>query len=122
MLQQQILALQDNSTEGRQTYVGLCNGVIHYYYNDGANYAYSLGFQFLAGATTYGSASYAPYDISVVQDGCATNGGEGGSTGLATVFEIESVEVPVIRVACNDCGDSGEQLGSPLSQNPAWLR
>jgi large repetitive protein len=121
--EEQILGIQDLSSEGRQTYVGLCNGVIHYYYNDGGNHSYSLGFQFIGGATTsYASASYAPYSISVTQDGCATNGGEGGSAGLATVFEIESLQVPVTSVACNDCGDSGEQFGSPLSENPAWLR
>ena len=40
---------------------------------------------------------------------------------LATVFEISSVKVPVINVNSFDNGSS-EQFGSPLTNNPAWLR
>ena len=111
------------STEGKQTYVGLCNGVIHYFYNDGSNYTNSLGFRFFSGEqTSFGLSDYAPYDIEVVQDGCATNGGEGGSQDNATIFEINSVSVPVINVSSSDNGDSNEQMGASLLSNPAWLR
>ena len=118
----QITAIQQNSTEGKQTYVGLCNNVIHYYHIDGGDYYYSFGFRFLDGSETpYGQASYAPYDISVPTDGCATNGSEGGSLSQASYFEINSVKVPVTNVTSLDNGTS-EPFGSPLTDNPAWLR
>ena len=120
----EIAAIQAVSAEGYQEYVGLCEHVIHYYYNSGATYSYAFGFEFFDGTQTpYGSSSYAPYDIAVTQDGCAQNGGEGGSTTLATIFEIDSALVPVRNVQCSDCGNTfPEELGSPLTSNPAWLR
>ena len=118
----QITAIQQNSTEGKQTYVGQCNNVIHYYHIDGGDHYYSFGFRFLDGSETpYGQASYSPYDISVPTDGCAGNGTEGGSLSQATYFEINSVKVPVINVTSLDNGTS-EPFGSPLTDNPAWLR
>ena len=73
--------------------------------------------------TPYGSSSYSPYSISLAQDGCSGNGGEGGAEADATIFVIEGVEVPVLNVQCRDCGNTfPEQFGSPLTDNPAWLR
>ena len=120
----QITAIQALSTEGNQTYVGLCEHVIHYYYNDGATYSYAFGFRFFDGTeTAYGTSSYSPYDIKVTADGCAVNGGEGGALSKATTFEINSVKVPVLNVQCRDCGDtSPEKFGSPLMSYPAYLR
>jgi hypothetical protein len=120
----QITAIQALSTEGWQYYEGWCEHVIHYYYNDGANYDYAFGFMFFDGTETpYASSSYAPYDISVTQDGCAGNGGEGGDPADATIFYIESPLVPVLNVQCRDCGDTFPELyGSPLTDNSAWLR
>jgi len=65
-----------------------------------------------------------PFDVTcdMTSDGCAQNGGEGGDSSLATTFEIRSVLVPLINVQARDAGDSGEQYGSPLTDNPAWLR
>ena len=120
----QIEAIQDLSTEGEQSYVGLCEHVIHYYYTSGATYGYAFGFRFFDGTDTpYGGSSYSPYSISVTQDGCKGNGGEGGAESKSTIFEIDSVLVPVLNVRCRDCGDTfPEQFGSPLTDNPAWLR
>ena len=121
--QAQIESIQQLSTEGRQTYVGLCNGVLHYYYNDGSNYSNSLGFRFLDGTQTqYGLSDYDPYDIDVIQDGCAVNGGEGGALENATIFEISSALVPVVNISSSDNGDGNEFMGSLLLSNPAWLR
>ncbi len=119
----QIAALQALSTEGRQTYVGLCEHVIHYFYDDGGNHDYSFGFRFFDGTETpYGSSSYSPYDITVPVDGCAQNGGEGGDPSLATEFDFVSPLVPLVNVIARDAGDSAEYYGSPLTENPAWLR
>ena len=120
----EVAAIQALSTEGFQEYVGLCEHVLHYYYNASGNYSYAFGFEFFDGTQTpRGSSSYAPYNITVTQDGCAQNGGEGGSESLATVFEFDSPLVPVINVQCSDCGNAfPEELGSPLTSNPAWLR
>ena len=114
----QINAIRSNSTEGKQTYRGTCDGVIHYYYNSG-NYDYSFGFRFHTGdETNYGSSTYTGTNISVTADGCKSN--NNGSSD--TVFEIDDIRVPVINVNSRDNGDSGEKFGSPLLGNPAWLR
>ncbi len=119
----QISAIQGLSTEGYQEYVGLCEHVIHYRYDDGATYEYAFGFRFFDDTeTAYGSVSYSPYTITLSQDGCSGNGGEGGAEAEASIFVIESALVPVLNIQCRDCGDSGEMLGSPLTENPAWLR
>lgn len=119
----QIAAIQAVSTEGQQTYVGQCENVIHYYYTADPGYGYAFGFRFLDGAETVtASQSYAPYDISVPQDGCKGNGGENGSLALATLFSIRSVRVPVVNVKTRDSGDPTEKFGSPLTANPALLR
>ena len=120
----QISGIQAESAEGYQAYVGLCEHVIHYYYTSGASYNYAFGFEFFDGtATPYGSSSYAPYSISVSSDGCKSNGGEGGAESKATVFEFDSALVPVLNVRCRDCGNTfPEEFGSPLTDNPAWLR
>ena len=120
---EQITAIQQNSTEGKQTMLVLCNNVIHYYHIDsGGDHHYSFGFRFLDGSETpYGQAINSPYDISVPTDGCAGNGTEGGSLSQATYFEINSVKIPVINVTSLDNGIS-ELFGSPLTDNPAWLR
>jgi len=119
----QIQALQGVSTEGKQDYVGQCDNVIHYYYNGGSVYEYAFGFRFLDGTETpFGQQSYAPFDITVPQDGCAVNGGEAGDPAKGTIFRIKSKKVPVVNVQCRDCGDASEMLGSQLTKNPAWLR
>ena len=120
----QISAIQSLSVEGSQIYEGRCEHVIHYYYNSGASYDYAFGFMFFDGTETpRGSSSYAPYNISVTSDGCATNGGEGGSLTQTTIFEIDSALVPVANVQCRDCGNTfPEYFGSDLTDNPAWLR
>jgi len=118
---EQILAIQAVSTQGRQTYVGLCEGVIHYSYMDA--YAFAFGFRFLNGEeTVFGVQDYAPVDISVSQDGCSANGGEGGLVENATRFEIRDPRVPVVNVYSRDAGDPVELFGSPLTGNPARLR
>ena len=120
----QIAAIQALSTDGWQYYEGWCEHVIHYYYTAGATYGYAFGFMFFDGTETpYGTSSYSPYSITVTQDGCKGNGGEGGDPADATIFLIESPLVPVLNVQCRDCGDTfPEYFGSPLTDNSAWLR
>ena len=120
----QISAIQALSTEGFQTYEGLCEHVIHYAYGTSNGYGYAFGFMFFDGTETpRGSQSYSPYDITVTQDGCAVNGGEGGDPANATLFEINSALVPVLNVQCRDCGDAfPEEFGSTLTSYPAYLR
>ena len=120
----EIAAIQAVSTEGFQEYVGQCEHVIHYYYDDGGSYNYAFGFEFFDGTQTVtASSSYAPHNITVTQDACSGNGGEGGSLSQTTIFELDSPLVPVLNVQCRDCGDTTpEQFGSLLTDNPAWLR
>ena len=119
----QISAIQDVSVEGKQQYVGRCNHVIHHFYISGSNYAYAFGFEMFDGSILGSGISFAALpEVSVLQDGCATNGGEGGSLSSATIFSFNTVSVPVVNVRCRDCGDSGEMFGSPLTNNSAWLR
>ena len=121
--EEEIEAIQALSTEGSQEYVGLCDDVVHYYYTWGDYYDNAFGFTFFDGTeTSYGTASYAPYDITVSQDGCAGNGGEGGTLANATNFVIKSALLPIRNVTCVDCGNSSELFGSPLTSNSAWLR
>ena len=119
----EVAAIQTLSVEGYQDYVGICNHVIHYYYSHGSSYSYAFGFEFFDGTqTSTGSSSYSGYGVTVASDGCRGNGGEGGALSLATVFEIDNVLVPIMNVQSRDSGDSGEYFGSPLTDNPAWLR
>ncbi len=114
----QINAIRSQSTEGKQTYQGTCDGVIHYNYSSN-NYGYSFGFRFHNGdETNFGSSTYTGTNITVTSDGCKTN----NSSSSDTVFKINDIRVPVINVNSRDNGDSGEKFGSPLTANPAWLR
>ena len=123
----QIMAIKEKTTEGKQDYVGLCDGVLHYQYHSNGGYGNAFGFEFYDGTETpFGQASYSPYDITVVPypdgDGCYTNGGEGNSLDKATIFNINSPLVPIRNVYSRDSGDPGETFSSPLIDNPAWLR
>ncbi len=116
----QIAAVQGVSTEGTQTYVGRCIGVIHYYYENGDNYAEAAAFRFLDGTeTSHGTSSYDPHDVEVVRDGCANNN---PIIEDSTVFKFRSMRVPLVNIQVNDAGDNGEYYGSNLTDNPAWLR
>ncbi len=117
-----IQAIQGLSTEGKQRYVGICNNVIHYYYNAGSTYSYAFGFRFLDGTETpNGTSNYSPHVITVPQDGCASNDSAGNTAATGTWFDIESVLVPVINVYSRD-NEPSEPYGSSLTANPAWLR
>jgi len=119
----QIEAIQAESSDGFQQYVGLCNSVLHYEWAAQGHHDFAFGFRFLDGTeTSYGQASYSPHDISVTQDGCSANGDEGGTLANATVFEIDSPLVPVVNVISNDHSGSSEMFGSPLTDHPARLR
>jgi hypothetical protein len=119
----EISALRSISTEGKQDYVGLCNHVIHHFYNSSSNYVYAFGFELHDGTLMTGGVSMSTYSfVSVTQDGCAGNGGEGGALNKATIFSFDTTAVPVINVRSRDSGDAGEQFGSPLTANSAWLR
>jgi hypothetical protein len=118
----QINALRAISTEGRQRYVGLCNGVVHYRFTGGGTWAHALGLRFHGGLeVATGQVSLGGVG-TVTADGCANNGGEAGRLDRATLFELRTPQVPLISVATTDNGDRGETYGSPLLSNPAWLR
>lgn len=113
----QINNIRAVSTEGKQTYVGTCDGVIHYEYNGG--YGYAFGFRYHNGhETAYEQQTYPSTNITVTQDGCETN----NNSSIDTIFEINDIRVPVIDVHSRDNGATSELFGSPLTNNPAWLR
>jgi len=115
----QINNIRAVSTEGKQTYVGQCDGVLTYYYNNGSNYDYAFGFRFHTGdETVFGQQNYPDTNITVIEDGCATN----RTDALNTIFEIYDIRVPIINVNSRDSGNGSETFGSPLTNNPAWLR
>jgi len=115
----QINNIRAASTEGKQIYVGKCDGVLHYYYNDGATHDWAFGFRFHTGfETVFGEQNYTGININVIQDGCNTN----KTYSSDTIFEIQDKRVPVINVYSNDTGGTTETFGSPLTSNPAWFR
>jgi len=115
----QINNIRAASSEGKQKYVGQCDGVITYYYDAGNNYNYAFGFRFHTGfETVNGQQHYTGININVTQDGCRTN----RSDALDTIFEINDIRVPIINVYSNDTGGITETFGSPLTNNPAWFR
>ena len=121
----QIDAVRGRSLEAEQRYVGLCDDVLHYYDEWADDYTSAFGFRLHDGVETpYGQQSYAPYNVQVLSDGCAGNGGEGGSEGNATIFKITELSVPVVNVRCYDCGTDlyNEMFGSPLTRYPARFR
>lgn len=93
--------------------------MIHYY-NVNNGYTYALGFRMHTGVETRrSSANYAPFQVSVTQDGCSSNKTTQQDT---TVFEFDSLELPIININVRDNGNPIEQMGSPLTQNPARFR
>lgn len=120
----QINAVRSVSVTARQRYVGLCVGVVHYYYvNDNPRYLSAVGFRFHTGVeTNHGQSIYSPGTISVTQDGCKANGGEGGRLETATVFDIENINLPIVNIGTLDSGSSNEEFGSPLTHYPARFR
>jgi hypothetical protein len=117
----QINSIRSISSKGNQQYVHTCNGVLAYYFASGNYYSHALGFKFLDGTTSnYGQQTY-NMPITVIQDGCKTNDGEGGALNKATIFKIDSLSVPVVNMYGYDNGQGGEKFGSPLMDNPAWF-
>lgn len=117
----QVNAIRAASTVARQRYVGLCAGVVHYFYSGG--YPYAVGFRYYTGIeTSRESANYTPATIKVIQDGCKANGGERGRLETATIFDIENINLPITNINTKDSGDAGELFGSPLTQYPARFR
>jgi len=114
---QQINDIRAVSTEGKQRYVGTCDGVIHHEYNGG--YGYAFGFRYHNGhQTAFEQQTYPSTNITVTADGCETN----NNSSTDTVFEIIDIRVPVISIHSRDNGATSELFGSPLTNNPAWLR
>jgi len=107
------------STEGKQRYHGTCRGVIHHYYSGGNSYRYAFGFRYHQGhETAHNQQTYPNTNIQVSNDGCQANDG----TLRSTDFDIVDIRVPIINVHTRDNGASSEKFGSPLTNNPAWLR
>lgn len=115
----QINNIRAASTQGKQTYVGQCDGVITYRFGTGANYIYAFGFRLHTGfETVFGQQNYTGININIVQDGCSTN----RTDSLDTIFEINDIRIPIINVSTRDNGGITETFGSPISNNPAWFR
>jgi len=116
----QINAIRLVSQEAKQKYVGLCNGVIHYWTSN--YYTDAIRFKFHDQTiTNHGEQNY-DHDVTVIQDGCSSNAGEGGVLDKATIFEIKDLSLPIINIETNDNGNTGELFGSPLTDNPTWFR
>lgn len=114
----QINNIRATSTEGKQRYHGTCEGVIHHYYNSGNDYSYAFGFRYHQGhETAFNQQTYPSTNITVVNDNCAIN----DDTLRSTDFDIIDIRVPVINVHSRD-NSRTEEFGSPLTNNPAWLR
>jgi flagellin-like protein len=117
---EQISAIRSVSTEGRQTYVGNCSAVLHYY-NNNVGYSNAFGFRFFDGSVTaHGSQNYPGTNIIVTRDDCSSNIVAVGVD--LTIFEIIDQRLPIVNVYTRDNGNSVEQFGSVLTENPAWLR
>ncbi len=114
LTQQQIQDIQGVSTEGRQRYVGSCQGVIHYNFS---SYGYAFGFRFLNGDITNFGQQDLGVDFEIIQDDCKIN----DMNMRETIININDVRVPVINVYSKD-NSATELFGSPLTSNPAWLR
>ncbi len=113
----QINAIRSISSEGKQTYHGTCQWVIHYLYQT-SNYAYAFGFRFHQGfETPFDQQDYSPTNITVPVDWCKAN----NNTLSSTDFNIVDIKVPIINVHSRDNSNT-EQFGSPLTTYPAWLR
>ena len=114
----QINDIRAISTEGKQHYHGSCQGVIHHLYKTN-NYTASFGFRFHGGGdTSFDQQSYPNTNVLVTNDGCVANDGTLRSTG----FDIFDLRVPIINIHSRDNGNNNEKFGSPLTNNPAWLR
>ncbi|MBM4344104.1 MAG: hypothetical protein FJ100_12115 [Deltaproteobacteria bacterium] len=120
----QIKALQAVSTEGRQSYVGLCNKMTHYYYAPGVTYNYAMGFKFANGGESgQGQQVYTGATITVPQDGCKNYAFENATEANATIFQIVSPKVPVVNLRYKmPTTQSATKFGSPLTKYPAMLR
>ena len=114
----QINAIRAVSTEGRQTYIGSCQGVIHYLYQN-RNFDSAFGFRFHnSDETAFNKQHYKDTNITVTDDGCVENDG----TLRSTTFEIEDIRVPIINIKSRDNGNNSEKFGSLLTNNPVWFR
>ena len=97
--------------------------VIHYYYTDEGNWNYSFGRLSRWQPDEWWQPSVFSQCRHDQQDGCKQNGGEGGALSLATIFEFDTLSVPIINVESRDNSNSfPEMFGSPLTNNPAWFR
>jgi len=120
----EIKAIQNVSSEGKQLYVGDCKNVIHYYYEDGKDYRHAFGYKFLDNTESfsqrqdYTDPNNPNLIIQVLEDGCKSN----DDILRTTTVMIKSSKVPLINVKSSDNGDSNDEFGSQLTKNPAWLR
>ena len=118
----QIAALQAVATEGRQTYVGQCHNLPHYYNAKTNGWDYAIGFTFADGtATATGLKSYAPHDVVVQLDSCKQPQNSPAPTNQTT-FLIKSKKVPVVNISVRVGEWYQPKFGTPLKSNPAWLR
>ena len=131
---ERIAAIQSVSTEGKQSYVGQCSHVLHWFYTADSSYGYAAGFKFLdQSVTSHGLQAYSitagstDADLSITvdpnTDKCRSNAYKGDKDEYdTTVFEINSVLVPVVNIELRDSGDSAEEYGTELTKYPAYLR
>jgi len=119
----QILAIQAVSLEGKQTYDGSCEGVVHWLWSGAYEYAFRFrfldGYETPEGTNVDSGTDLLGVDYTLVQDEC--NAANPTKVYSHTIWDFRTKRVPIINVSSRDNGN-GELFGSALTSNPAWLR
>ena len=116
----QIEAIQANSTEWRQKFVFDCRWVVIHEFN--GSYTLWAAFEYFNGEESPKEINFnanPQYNISVSEDDCEINN---GNVTTKTIFQINDPRVPVTNIETEDPWATSEFFGSPLTNNPAYLR
>ncbi len=113
----QINVIRNISTEGKQDLTITCQSVA-VYANNGPAYGYAFGYRYHTGfETVYGQQTYPSTNITINTDGCMMN----DMVMRSTTLSISDIRIPVVNFYSRD-NSTGENFGSPLTAEPAWLR
>jgi len=128
LTKEQINAIRESSTKGKQRFVTTCNNFMAYKQNATSSYKYKLQFKLFNNKTTEFenlSEDKPEYNIekyTIIQDGCSMNSNQNGTLENATIFDFESIDLPIKNISSLDNGNEGDVFGSPLTNNPAWFK
>ncbi|MCD4735709.1 MAG: hypothetical protein K8R53_06665 [Bacteroidales bacterium] len=115
---EQINAIRNISTSGKQDVSVSCQGVIVYEHIS-VGYVMAFGYRYHTGfETAYGQQTYPNTNLTINTDGCKAN----DNVVRQTTMTIYDTRLPVVNLLSKDSGDSFEFFGSPLTNTPAWLR